>query len=153
MNRPKRQVNRPWRWALGLAVLLSVVVYGCKLDDLTAGNIDSGGTDPSAGSLTVILTTPNPDDGAIRFTVTGPYVTTPRPASTSHLVFTMQRSQQELDVVVVGDFQSEPILILPVRDTQAAPEYRVTITEVATRTNALRTDLSGYDTQVLRSAE
>lgn len=146
-------MNRAPRWAMGLVVLLSVAVYGCKLDDITAEDFRSGNTDTTAGTLTVSLTTPNMDDGAIRFTVTGPFVTTPRAASSGHLVFTMQRSPQELDVVVVGDLQSEAILILPVRDTQAAADYQVTITEVATRTSALRTDLSGYGTQVLRSAD
>jgi len=146
-------MNRAPRWAMGLVVLLSVVVYGCKLGDITAEDFRSGDSDPTTGTLTVSLTTPHADDGAIRFTLIGPFVTTPRPASSNHLVFTLQRSPQELDVVVVGDLQSEAILILPVRNTLAAPEYRVTITEVATRTNTLRTDLSGYGTQVLRSAQ
>ncbi len=146
-------MNRALRWATGLVILLSVAAYGCKLDDVIAGNSGSGDTDPTAGTLTVSLTTPHTDDGAIRFTVTGPFVTTPRAASPGHLVFTRQRSPQELDVVVVGDLQSEAILILPVRDTRTAPDYQVTITEVATRTNALRTDLTGYGTLVLRSAE
>lgn len=146
-------MNRALRWATGIGVLLSVAAYGCKLDDVIVGNSGSGDTDPTAGTLTVSLTTPHTDDGAIRFTVTGPFVTTPRAASPGHLVFTRQRSSQELDVVVVGDLQSEAILILPVRDTRTAPDYQVTITEVATRTNALRTDLTGYGTLVLRSAE
>lgn len=146
-------MNRTMRWAMGLVALLSMVVYGCKLDDITAEDFGSGNGDPTAGTLTVSLITPNTDDGAIRFTLTGPYVTTPRVASADHLVFTRQLSPQELDVVVVGDLQSEPILILPVRNTQAAPEYQVTITEVATRTDSLRPDLSGYGTRVLRSAE
>ena len=55
--------------------------------------------------------------------------------------------------MVVGDLQSGAILILPVRDTQAAPEYQVTITAVADRAGELRADSSGYDTLVLRSAE
>ena len=146
-------MNRALRWATFLVVLLSLAVYGCKLDDLTAGNDGSGGTDPTAGTLTVSLTTPNADDGAIRFTLTGPFVTTPRAASADHLVFTRQRSPQELDVMVLGDLGSEAILILPVRDTHNAPDYQVTITQVATRTNALRTDLTGYSTRVLRSAQ
>ncbi len=146
-------MNGALRWASGLVVVLSVAVYGCKLDDLTAGNTDSGGDDPIAGTLTVSLTTPNADDGAIRFTVTGPFVTTPRAASADHLVFTRQRSPQELDVMVMGDLGSEAILILPVRSTQTAPDYQVTITQVSTRTNALRTDLTGYSTRVLRSAQ
>jgi len=146
-------MNRALRWAFGLVILLSVAASGCKLDDLTTGVDGGGSTGPTAGTLTVSLTTPNADDGAIRFTLTGPFVTTPRAASPGHLVFTRQRSSQELDVVVVGDLQSEAILILPVRDTRTAPDYQVTITEVATRTNALRTDLTGYGTLVLRSAE
>jgi hypothetical protein len=134
-------------------ILLSVAAYGCKLGDVIAEGPGSGDTDPTAGTLTVSLTTPHADDGAIRFTVTGPFVTTPRAASPGHLVYTRQRSPQELDVVVLGDLQSEAILILPVRDTRTAPDYRVTITEVATRANALRTDLTGYSTLVLRSAQ
>lgn len=145
-------MNRALRWAVALVVLLSVAVSGCKLDDLVVGVDDGGNTDPTAGTLTVSLTTPNADDGAIRFTLTGPFVTTPRAASVGHLVFTRQRSPQELDVVVVGDLGSEAILILPVGNTEVAPDYRVTITQVATRTNALRTDLTGYSTRVLRSA-
>ena len=146
-------MNRASFWAMGLVVLLSAAVYGCKLDSITAEDFRPGNTDTNAGTLTVWLTTPHPDDGAIRFTVTGPFVTTPRAASSGHLVFTMQRSPQELDVVVVGDLESEAILILPVRDTEAAASYQVVITEVATRTSALRTDLNGYDTEVLRSAQ
>ncbi len=145
-------MNRALRWAVGLVVLLSVAISSCKLDDLTTGISNGGDPDPTAGTLTVSLTTPNADDGAIRFTLTGPFVTTPRAASAGHLVFTRQRSPQELDVVVVGDLGSEAILILPVGNTDAAPDYRVTITQVATRTNALRTDLTGYSTRVLRSA-
>lgn len=146
-------MNWALRWATGLVILLSVAAYGCKLDDVIAEGPGSGDTDPTAGTLTVSLTTPHTDDGAIRFTLTGPFVTTPRAASPGHLVFTRQRSPQELDVVVVGDLQSEAILILPVRDTRTAPDYQIVITEVATRTSALRTDLSGYGTQVLRSAQ
>jgi hypothetical protein len=141
------------RWAMGLVVLLSVAVYGCKLDDVTAEDFRSGDPDSPTGTLTVSLTTPHADDGAIRFTMTGPFMTTPRAAVPGHLVYTLQRSTQELDVMVMGDFQSGPILILPVRNTQAAPDYQVTITEAATRTGALRTDLSGYSTRVLRSAQ
>jgi hypothetical protein len=146
-------MNRGPRWAMGLVVLLSVAVYGCKLDDITAEDFRSGNNDGAAGTLTVSMTTRHTDDGAIRFTMTGPFVTTPRAASPSHKVFTMQRSPQELDVVVVGDLESGAILILPVRDTEAAPEYQVTITEAADRTSELRADLSGYSTQVLRSAQ
>jgi hypothetical protein len=138
---------------MGLVVLLSVAVYGCKLDDITAEDFRSGDPGTTAGTLTVSMTTPHTDDGAIRFTMTGPYVTTPRAALPGHRVFTMQRSPQELDVVVVGDLESGAILILPVRDTEAAPEYLVTITEAADRTSELRADLSGYSTQVLRSAQ
>ena len=146
-------MNRtPW-WAMSLVVLLSVIVYGCKLDDITAGDFGSGNPDATAGTLTVSMTTPNVDDGAIRLTITGPFVTTPRAASPGHRVFTLQRSPQELDVVVVGDLQSGAILILPVRDTQVAPEYQVTITAVADRAGELRADSSGYSTMVLRSAE
>ncbi len=145
-------MKRALRRAIGLVVLLSVAVYGCKLDDINAGN-NSGSNDPTTGTLTVSLTTPNADDGAIRFTLTGPFVTTPRAASAGHLVFTRQRSPQELDVMVMGDLGSEAILILPVRSTETAPDYQVTITQVATRTNALRTDLTGYSTRVLRSAQ
>ena len=144
-------MTRVLRWTVGLVVLLSVA-SGCKLDDLTTGVDDGGNTDPTAGTLTVSLTTPNSDDGAIRFTLTGPFVTTPRPAAAGHRVFTRQRSPQELDVVVVGDLGSEAILILPVGNTEVAADYRVTITQVATRTNALRADLTGYSTRVLRSA-
>jgi hypothetical protein len=56
-------------------------------------------------------------------------------------------------VVVVGDLESGAILILPVRDTEVAPEYQVVITEVADRTGSLRADSNGYSTQVLRSAQ
>ncbi len=146
-------MNGALRWASGLVVVLSVAVYGCKLDDLTAGNTGSGSDDPTTGTLTVSLTTPNADDGEIRFTLTGAFVTTPRAATAGLLVFTRQRSPQELDVMVMGDLGSEAILILPVRSTQTAPDYQVTITQVATRTNALRTDLTGYSTRVLRSAQ
>ncbi len=146
-------MNRTQQLAMSLVVLLSAVVYGCKLDDITAEDFRSGDPGTNAGTLTVSMTTPHVDDGAIRFTITGPFVTTPRAASPGHRVFTLQRSPQELDVVVVGDLESGAILILPVRDTEVAPEYQAIITEVADRTGSLRADSNGYSTQVLRSAQ
>ena len=131
--------------------VLAVLVLGlgsCKLDDFATGENGGGGEGPAAGTLLVVLTTPNADDGAIRLTLTGPRVTTPREASTSYLVFSRQRSPQELDIAVFGDIQSEALVAMPVLDVATAASYSVVITAVATRGDTLRADLSAYNALV-----
>jgi hypothetical protein len=130
-----------------MCATLVLVAGNCKLDEFVISGRDQP-DGPVAGTLLVVLTTPNADDGAVRFTLTGPQVTTPRQASSSYLVFSSQRAPGELDIAVFGDVQSEALVAMPILDVATAENYGVTITAVATRGDTLRTDLSGYSVLV-----
>ena len=116
--------------------------WSCYLDEIGAPG--GGGGTGNAGTLIVILATPNSDDGAVRMTFTGPSVTTPQAFSTSFVVYSTQGSQVTLDVIVVGDLENGPLFSVPVADITRLSEYSVTVTEVAARDDTMRSDLSGY---------
>jgi hypothetical protein len=122
--------------------------WSCYLDEIDAPN---GGGTGNAGTLIVNLATPNSDDGAVRVTFTGPIVTTPQSSSTNLVVYSSQRSQTTLDVIVIGDLANGPLFFVPVTDINRLSEYSVVVTEVAARDDIMRTDLSGYVTSLVGS--
>jgi len=120
-----------------------VLAGGCKLNNLALG-IDDGDAGPQSGMVVVSLITPNTDDGAIRLTVNGPQVNTPQSATGAYVVFSRQVSQQVVDVIVVGDLVTGALIDIPVADMNRADEYRVSVAQVADRSDTLRTSLTGY---------
>ena len=91
---------------------------------------------PSAGEVTLILTTPNSDDGAVSFAVrvAAPNeVTGATAACTGCEVFYTKVSATELRGIVTGDLAPGPVVRLAV--TQGGPNeaYRLDVLEVANR--------------------
>ena len=117
--------------ALGL-VLAATVACG---SDSTTG--------PTAGTLTVSLTTPNADDGAILLTVSGPDMTQIAVEDTS-LYVRYAQDGTTVTAVLVGDLLGGPLVTFHVPDVDAASSYSATITQVADRSNVLRGSLTGY---------
>lgn len=104
------------------------------------------GTPPAGGplTLTVTLTTPADDDGAILFTVSGGTVEAPTAASPDQELFTRVTGVNALGVVVVGDLSSGAVLEFEAPEGSDASSYTATMVQVADRGNRLRQDLSGY---------
>jgi hypothetical protein len=102
----------------------------------------SGGTSPAAGTLTVSLTTPNSNDGAVLFTVTGGPVESVE--SDAHLVYTARLDANTLRVIVIGQVAAGPIARIQIPDRDQATHYAATVLEVASRKTYLQRDPEAY---------
>lgn len=128
-----------WRWSALVAAALAVAGSAC----------DEGPTEvPVPGALVVALTTPNADDGAILFSITGGPVGTPAAAAPSHHVFYRTIDASTTKVAVVGNLAPGAILRLDVPDVRRAGDYQVSLTEVSDRGSALRESLEGYSLRI-----
>jgi hypothetical protein len=89
---------------------------------------------PTAGEVTLSLTSPNMDDGVVAFAVQVPApneITGASPACSGCEVFTTRVSATELRGLVTGDLPSGPVIRVAV--AQAGPDqvYRVQVLSVA----------------------
>ena len=107
---------------------------------------DSTGGDAQPGVLTVRLTTPRGDDGAMTFEVSGPAIDSVIVVDASLRLFTRRDGTGGSTVsgVVVGALADGTVLTLHVPDVGAAAGYTARVLEVADRQNALRASLAGY---------
>lgn len=126
--------------ACGLATTLVLGSASCS---------DSPGPDDS-GPLTVSLTTPNADDGALLVVVTGPELTDIQPTSSAYQVFSRRAGATETRVIVVGDIVAGPVFTASVPTGSVASEFAASMSEVASRTDALRPSTAGYSLTVRR---
>lgn len=132
--------------------LLTLLLIGAaSAAALTACTGDGNGgpppTGPTAGTFAVTLSTPNADDGAIVFRVTGPGITQVTKAVASHYMH-FDQSGTSLTVVMVGDLADGTLLTFRVPDVSAVSSYSATVLEVADRTNELRGSLGTYGLSV-----
>ena len=110
----------------------------------------SGDSTPTPGSITVSLNSPNADDGAVLFTLTGPGIRDAQSANSSYKVYWRTVSATELRLLVVGNLSSGTVATVSVDDTRKMDQYHGSLIEVASRADALRTAVSGYSIQVSR---
>jgi len=123
-----------WIFAVLAALLVSVA---CS--DNPSGSVAQGGT------LTLRLTTPHTDDGAMTFAVTGPPIDSVMAVNASLRLFTRRASGgPTIIAVVVGAVANGAVVTLQVPDVGAAAGYTARIVEVADRQDALRASLAGY---------
>ena len=127
--------------------LYVVMVLALGLVAGIACSDDEEPTGPTAGTLSVTLTTPNMDDGAILFEVTGPDIVSVTVTVPEHYTHVGQDGST-LTIVVVGNIESGLLVGIDVPDVGAVASYSATATEVADRTNELRSSLSGYELTV-----
>ena len=120
---------------------------------LACGAVAPEPVTPEAGTVAVILTTPNADDGAILFSIVGDTVARPRAAAPSHRVFYRATGAITTAVVVVGDLTTDPVLLFDVPDLNRVDDLDAIVLEVAGRDNTLRPSLSGYRLEVRREEE
>ena len=143
-------MTRALRILTGGLVVALLASPACYLDTVEAPNGNGGGA--RAGRIIVNLVTPNTDDGVVRITFTGPVVTTPQAdPSTNFVVYSTQRTQQTLDVIVVGDLTAGATFSVPVTDIDRVGEYSASVTEAAAQDDVLRSNLSGYGASLVAS--
>jgi hypothetical protein len=92
----------------------------------------------------VSLTTPNGDDGAVSVTLTGPGLTTLQVSSSSTLFFSRAVSDSEARVIAVGNLAAGPLFTFKVAAGHQLSAYSATVVQVATRSDSLRSNTSGY---------
>lgn len=91
---------------------------------------------PSAGEVTLVLSTPNADDGAISFAVlvAAPNEVTGATAACDGCeVFYTRVSSTELRGIVTGDLAAGPVVRLAVAQGGPDEAYRLDVLEVANR--------------------
>jgi hypothetical protein len=94
------------------------------------------------------LTTPNSDDGAVRFELRGPSIESPTAAHASFQLQLDTVSATVWQVLVVGNINAGGLLAFQVPDVSAATSWSAKIIEVADRQNSVRSSLVGYSLTV-----
>jgi hypothetical protein len=122
-------------WVVALVAVLSLA---------TACSDDSTGSGARAGTLTLRLSTPHADDGAVMFEVSGPPIDSAIAVTASLRLFTRRAGGSTIVGVAVGVVTNGALVTLQVPDVGAAPGYTARVLEVADRQNALRVSLTGY---------
>lgn len=123
------------RWILAMATAL---LMGAACSDDPVGGVTQ------AGTVTLRLTTPHADDGALLFEVSGGPIDSATAGNASLRLFTRRPSGSTIVGVVAGVVTNGAVVTLQVPDVGAAAGYTARVVEVADRQNALRTSLAGY---------
>ncbi len=132
------------RWILFTAVALVLAVGACSDDETT-------GPEAVPGTLVVTLTTPNADDGAIMFTVTGGEASNVTLVDPSFQLY-IHEGASSVTVVIVGDIEAGALLEFDVPDVGALDDYGADVDQVANRANDLQS-VTGYSLSVSEVVE
>jgi hypothetical protein len=109
---------------------------------------DGSGTEPTPGSLSVVLATPHANDRAAMLTLTGPGIADVRPATGGYVVHSRAGAANSVTVAVFGALAAGPLVTFTVPDVAAAAQYTATLGDVADAANILRPTASGYSLTV-----
>lgn len=121
------------------------ISIGLGLTALLGGLACSNDMGPNtAGVVSVSLTTPNADDGALLVTITGPGVTNPHAGSSGYRLDWQSVTADELRIIVVGDLSDGVLVTMDVAAVNRLGDYHGVVVEAASRTDQLRASLSGY---------
>ena len=129
-----------------IPALIVATLVACSAES-TVGVPTNTANPPIAGWLTVKLTTPNTNDGAVQLALTGPAV--------DSVVFVgydgfSTRSDDAVDMVVIGQITSGDVARIHVPDTTIASQYQATVSAAATRDSYQLQPTQGYDAIVGR---
>jgi len=125
----------------GLALFaLLVVAGGCS-------GSDSGPTGPVAGPLRVVLTTPNTDDGAVMFQVTGVVDSVVAPAGLT--IYQSVPGPNVIRAIVTGNIATgNNLLTLYVADVSKASSITTQLLQVAAQGTYAQRPIGAYSLQV-----
>jgi hypothetical protein len=97
---------------------------------------------PTAGTLTVNLTSPNSDDGAVLLTVSGGPIDSV--ASAGHQIYSARLDSNTLRLIVTGEVASGTIATIYLADMRLASSYSATVNQVAARGSYAQHDPASY---------
>jgi hypothetical protein len=106
---------------------------------------------PVSGSLEVRLNSPNTDDGAALFTVSGGPVETAE--ALVGTLYVAKITGNTTRVVVAGTLTSGPIALVRIADMSHAGLYSVELNQVAARSTYARREPSGYTISLTPKAQ
>lgn len=106
----------------------------------------------ATGALSVLVTSPHGDDGALAITLQGQGLTALTPAGSTYRVYWRLASDGNMQVLIFGTITSGPLFTVEVGDVRHPDRYVGTVTQAATRADALRDDVSRYTVQFARVA-
>jgi hypothetical protein len=135
--------------ATALAFASSLLLLGCA-----GGNSLTGSTNPppsspvpTGGWLTLQLTTPRSDDGAVQLYISGPGIDSVRVQGYDGYA---SQSSTAGYLLVTGAITSGTIGQVYVPDLAHTTEYRATVTGAAARSTYALQDLTGYRVALVR---
>lgn len=140
----RRLASNDWRTAALAPLLLFLVACGSG-----SSTGASGGNEPAApGWLTVQLTTPNTDDGAVQFRITGPAVDSVV-AESGYDGFGVA-ANGVADLVLAGTITTGNVARFRVADVNRATSYSVSVVAVAQAGSYALRNTSGYRAVIVR---
>jgi hypothetical protein len=98
-----------------------------------------------AGPAVVSLTSPNDDDGGLLITLKGPGVSAVQSASSDYLVYWRLAAENEIRILVLGELGPGPLVTAQLDAVNRLSDYSASIEQVATRGDALRAGIEGYE--------
>jgi hypothetical protein len=120
-------------YRVGSLLLAGLFALGACSHDI------SGST---GGTLTVNLASPNRDDGAVLFTVSGGPIDSV--ASPGHQIYAARLDSNTLRLIVTGDIVSGTIATIYLADMHLASSYSATVNQVAARGSYVQHDAASY---------
>ncbi len=138
---------RSARLFLVLAVSGSIGLAGCGDDG------GDGGTDPTptAGTLTLNLTSPNADDRAIHIRITGSGAAdsvSNVAANASYTIHAKLENGNTAQAAVFGNLTNGALVTFSVPNVNNTGRYTISVVDAADANNALRTNTGSYTLQV-----
>jgi len=128
-----------------IATAALVATAACSSSDtVSAPSAPSG---PTGGWLTVELTTPRNDDGAVQFAITGPAVDSVTVLGYDGFGVA---AGTEADFVITGDVTNGVVARVHVPDLSVATAYQATVAAAAARTTFALQPLNGYRAVLVR---
>lgn len=130
-------------------LLLLLLAISCGGDDLASPTTPQPGPSPAvAGWLSVMLTTPNADDGAIQLSLSGAPIDSLELSGNPGFAALVDGAGR---LLVTGNIRSGVVARIWVPDLRAAARYHGSVDAAAARSSYALQDLSrGYAVQVTR---
>jgi hypothetical protein len=124
-------------WWYGAAACL--LASGCGHEAMLAGSV------PEPGTLSLFVSGPHEDNGAVMVAIRGPGLAAPTPRDPANVVYFLPAGAgAEARVIVVGPHLSGALVTMAVPDVRRANEYSASVLEVADQLNQVRADVTGY---------
>jgi hypothetical protein len=108
----------------------------------------SNNTGPTAAALSLSLSTPNDNDGAVLLTITGGPVDSVE--ATAFTVYTAKQDPETLRLIVTGNLGAGPIARIHIPDGRQASRYSARISQVASRLTYAPRNPNSYSARLLQ---